>query len=256
MAERSSWRDGPEPLLVRVGNVVFRYRNLAFPLLGVPMLAFFAPIYPWGSAAADRWLDLAVIALALAGEGLRAAVVGLAYIKRGGLNKKVHAERLVTEGLFAHSRNPLYVGNMLLILALLVIVNNPWVYLIAGSLFLFAYVSLVAAEEHYLRAKFGAAYEDYCRRVNRWLPNLRGIRATFRGMTFNWRRVILKEYSSVYMWIVAALVLETDETLRNMAGEAAYQYLGVLAALLAAASTLFLTVYYLKKSGRFTDPAG
>ena len=54
----------------------------------------------------------------MAGVGPRVAVVACAYMKRGGVNKRVSARRLVPEGLFAHCRTPLSVGNFLLLLAL------------------------------------------------------------------------------------------------------------------------------------------
>jgi len=251
-AEPGAARTG-EQLLVRAGNFLFRYRNYAFPLLLIPLVALFPPSRAGGSEGFGV-LDALVVALALLGQGLRAAVVGLAYIKRGGLNKQVYANRLVTDGLFAHCRNPLYVGNLLLLLALLAIVNNPWAYAVGGGFFVFAYIAIVAAEEKYLRGKFGADYEDYCRRVNRWIPDFRGIRATLASMTFNWRRVVIKEYSSVYSWVAVALLLEAVGALRDpaMGGESR---LAALAAVFAAATAIFLTVYFLKKSRRLVDRA-
>jgi len=240
--------------LVRAGNFLFRYRNYAFPLLLVPLVALFPPARPagsWGFGA----LDALALALAVLGEGLRAAVVGLAYIKRGGLNKQVYAKDLVTDGLFAHCRNPLYVGNLLLLLALLVIVNNPWAYLVGGGFFVFAYVAIVAAEETYLGGKFGADYESYCRRVNRWVPDFRGLGATLSRMSFNWRRVVIKEYSSVYSWIVVALLLEAVTALRDPDAAAGEGRLAALGAIFAAATAVFLAVYYLKKYRRVFDRA-
>ena len=72
-------------------------------------------------------MDIAGVLIILSGLGLRAVVIGLAYIKRGGVNKMIHADTLVTNGLFAHCRNPLYAGNLLVVAGLLVIFNNPWV---------------------------------------------------------------------------------------------------------------------------------
>ncbi|HLF59216.1 MAG TPA: isoprenylcysteine carboxylmethyltransferase family protein [Alphaproteobacteria bacterium] len=239
--------------LVRAGNFLFRYRNYAFPLLLIPLVVLFAPLDDGEGRGGT--LDALVILLAVLGQGLRAAVVGLAYIKRGGLNKRVYAKDLVTEGLFAHCRNPLYVGNLLLLLALLVIVNNLWAYVIGGGFFVFAYVAIVAAEEKYLRGKFGAGYEEYCRRVNRWIPDFRGIGATLASMSFNWRRVLLKEYSSFYSWTVVALLLETVKALRHADTAMAEARLAMLGALFAAATAVFLTVYFLKKTRRLVDRA-
>jgi protein-S-isoprenylcysteine O-methyltransferase Ste14 len=241
--------------LVSAGNFLFRYRNYAFPLLLIPLVVLFPPPRPAPGESLGTWLDAVVILLFVLGEGLRAAVVGLAYIKRGGLNKQVYAKTLVTEGLFAHCRNPLYVGNILMLLALLVAVDNLWAYLIGGGFFVFAYIAIVAAEEFYLRGKFGAEYDDYCARVNRWLPDFRGLRATLSSMTFNWRRVLLKEYSSVYSWIVVVLFLETVKALRDYDIPAAEARLALLLAVFLAATAAFLTVYFLKKSRRLLDPA-
>lgn len=245
-------RSTADSLLVRAGNFLFRYRNYAFPLILIPLVLLFSSPHRPGDEGFDA-LDFLALALGVLGEGVRAAVVGLAYIKRGGLNKQVYAKSLVTEGLFAHCRNPLYVGNLLLLAALLVIVNNFWVYAIAGSFFVFAYVAIVAAEETYLRGKFGAEYEDYCRRVNRWLPALNGLGATMQSMTFNWRRVIVKEYSSVYSWGVVALLLEAVKALHDSNMAAAKVRLAKLGLIFAVATAVFVTVYVLKKSGRFTD---
>ena len=235
--------------LIRAGNFLFRYRNYAFPAFLILLVALFPP-QESGGAAWRMPVTLALV-LAVLGEGLRAAVVGLAYIKRGGLDKKVYAERLVVEGLFAHCRNPLYVGNALLLAALLVLANNVWTVLIGGAFFVFAYAAIVAAEENYLRGKFGAEYDDYCRRVNRWIPDFRGLGETLGSMQFNWRRVILKEYSSIYSWIVVALLIETVKAWRAESGAA--QHLTALGFIFAAATIVFLAVYILKKSRLIVD---
>ena len=73
-------------------------------------------------------------------------VIGLVYITRGGQNRQVWADALVDRGMFAHSRNPLYVANLLLFLGL-AIVHNGWaMYLIVLPFFVVAYVCIVAAE--------------------------------------------------------------------------------------------------------------
>ena len=241
--------------LVRIGNFLFRYRNYAFPLLLIPLVVLFPPKGATDGGGFGGWTDTLALALFLLGEGLRAAVVGLAYIKRGGLNKQVYAHRLVTEGLFTHCRNPLYVGNLLLLAALLAIVNNLWVYLIGGAIFVFAYIAIVAAEENYLRGRFGADYEAYCRQVNRWVPDFRGLGATLQSMSFNWRRVILKEYSSIYSWIVVALLLETVKSLHDVEPTTRAADLAAIFAIFLGTTAAFVTIFVLKKSGRFVDRA-
>lgn len=241
--------------VIAYGNFMFRYRNLAFPVVLIVLTVLSKPSYPYGSQTIEWWMDVVAILVAIVGQGVRAAVVGLEYIKRGGRNKRVYADRLVTGGIFAYARNPLYVGNIILIAALLIIADTLLTQIVGTLFTLFTYVAIVAAEEEYLRGKFGPEYEAYCRQANRWLPRLRGLGKTLGGMTFNWRRVIIKEYSSVYSWILAALALELHETLVLNSANAAVEAMTVLAGLWLVATVAFLTAGYLKKTKRLTDPS-
>jgi protein-S-isoprenylcysteine O-methyltransferase Ste14 len=210
----------------------------------------FRPMYPRGSERLDNWLDLLAVVTALAGQSLRAAVIGYAYIRRGGKDRRVYADTLVTDGFFRHSRNPLYLGNLLVLAGLFMIHNNLWVYAIGVPFFLFAYGSIVATEEAFLRAKFGAEYEQYARRVNRWLPNLRGLRESLKDMRFAWRRVVLKEYGSTYAWTASALALMAYDTLTYFRYGQRQSYLNVLALLLVFVTIGWGVARYLKKSRR------
>ncbi len=207
--------------LVGPGNFFFRFRNALFPVAFVAIAAATRPLAPFGSERADRWMDAAGVLVALAGQTLRALVIGLAYIRRGGKDQKIYAETLVTEGFFAHSRNPLYLGNMLVFLGLFLILNSTWGYAIGVPFFLFAYLSIVSAEENYLLAQFGAPYRDYCRRVNRFFPSLAGLGETIRGMAFNWKRLIRKEYGSTFTWLTTALALVAWENVARRGADAA-----------------------------------
>lgn len=239
--------------LIRYGNFLFRYRNAAFPVAMILVLLSFRPLQPFGLAIADRWLDVLGLLIVLAGQGVRAAVIGLVYIKRGGLHKKIHANALVCDGIFAHVRNPLYVGNLLILTGLLVIHNNPWVYFLGGGFFLVSYFAIVAAEERYLAAKFGNAYADYCRQVGRWLPNSRGLGQTMRSMRFNWRRVLLKDYSTVLTWSTTVLGLIAYQIAVERGFAAAQPVLVVIASAVVALTLAALAVRALKKSGYLHD---
>src|SRR5437867_265430 len=103
------------PLLERFGHFFFAHRNLVFPLVLAVLLGGLRPVPFLGSPRADRWLDVIGLLIALTGQALRVAVIGYAYIRRGGKDRKVYADQLVTEGFFNHCRNPLYVGNLLVL---------------------------------------------------------------------------------------------------------------------------------------------
>lgn len=76
---------------------------------------------------------------------------------------------LVTDGLFRFSRNPMYLGFLLLLLAAGLFVNH-WCALAAPALFFLAASTwYIPHEERALRAGFGVQYDAYAARVRRWL---------------------------------------------------------------------------------------
>jgi protein-S-isoprenylcysteine O-methyltransferase Ste14 len=200
--------------LVRSGHFFFRYRDGILPGVLLTLLALTRPQRPLDSDVLDGVMDGLGLLLICAGQMLRIGTIGYAYIVRGGRGRRVYAEGLVTSGLFATSRNPLYVGNLLIYTGLLVVWNNPWVYVLGGPFFVFLYRSIVAAEEEFLHGKFGPAFERYCHDVARWVPDPRQLQRAVAGMSFNWRRVVLKEYGTVAAWtltVVALLIVEELE---------------------------------------------
>lgn len=201
----------PSPA-VRVGNVFFRYRDALFPLVLLPLFLLFPLGWPGGGARLDFWMDVVGLVVALKGQAIRAAVIGYVYILRGGRDRQVYAEDLVTTGFFAHARNPLYLGNILILVGLFLIHGNPWVIAWGSAVFLTVYVCIVAAEEAYLSGRFGGEYAEYARRVPRWIPSIRGLGATVASMRFNWRRVVAKEYSSTAVWMGGAVLLMMQES--------------------------------------------
>jgi hypothetical protein len=126
--------------------------------------------------------------------------IALAYIIRGGRDKRVYAEELVTDGIYGHCRNPMYVGNLLLITGVAITSNAWWCVGIAVPVFTFLYAAIIAAEERYLAAKFGPAFAAYCCRVPSLVPRLAGVGSTVSEMEFHWRRLLVKEYGTVFGW--------------------------------------------------------
>lgn len=141
-----------------------------------------------------------------AGIVIRGLTIGLTFIERGGKDLKIHADALITRGLFTHCRNPLYVGNNLMLLGLGILSNSLIYVLIVVPVFLFIYQAIVLAEENFLKQKFGAQYTEYCATVNRWLPNFKGIGSTFSTMKFNWVRWLFTEYNTQIFWLTGVFL--------------------------------------------------
>jgi protein-S-isoprenylcysteine O-methyltransferase Ste14 len=237
----------PSPLIV-LGRFLFKYRNLLFPVV-VLALAFTAP---WKTSPANKdallYSGLAGGFLILLGQILRMAVIGYVYIIRGGKNKQIYAEALVTTGFFAHSRNPLYLGNLISATGLLVLLGSLPQFLIGMGFFLLAYISIVRAEELYLTEKFGEEYRQYMQRVPRFWLRLSGLRASLQGMQFDWRKVLRKEYSTTFGLAIAALLIMTwriNDSYRPIGHDDIRLIAGVLIAIGAG----FFSIRILKKKG-------
>ena len=233
---------------VRVGAFFFRYRNALGPALFVLALLIARPTIPFGSVALKSAFEIAGIGIALIGHALRAVTIGYDYIERGGRDRQVYASRLVQGGMFAHCRNPLYVGNILLAVGFALVVHAPGFYLIVLPVTVYAYHAIVRAEEAFLHDKFGPAYKHYCKRVNRWVPSLMGWRASVHGMHFNWQRVLVKEYNTIFLSLLALTVLKLWADYQ-VSGLAALPPRPVLAEAVAGWLLAYVAVRTAKKRG-------
>jgi protein-S-isoprenylcysteine O-methyltransferase Ste14 len=82
-------------------------------------------------------------------------------------NQPVRA--LVTTGIHGRSRNPIYVGMLLLYAGVGLAARSPWILILALPLFIILRYGVVAREETYLERRFGDSYRDYKAHVRRWL---------------------------------------------------------------------------------------
>lgn len=238
-------------MIVRIGNFLFRYRNGLFPA------AYLLLFFPSRALFENYWLALALgFSIAFAGQLVRALTIGLEYIVRGGRNRQVYADKLVQGGVFAHCRNPLYLGNYLILLGVGIAANSVLFLCVAIPFFTFAYWAIIAAEESYLRSKFGMEFDEYCLKVNRVIPKWKGFAETFRGMHFNWRRLVTKEYGSAFIWMAAVIMV----VLKNLWIAGQYDptnlRVRVLWGLLVVLIFAYATARFLKKKRLLDDTGG
>jgi protein-S-isoprenylcysteine O-methyltransferase Ste14 len=82
-------------------------------------------------------------------------------------------KQLVADGPYSVVRNPMYWGVAGVMLGEAVVFHSIALAAWAAGLFACANVFVLLVEEPTLRKKFGADYEEYCRRVPRWIPRMR-----------------------------------------------------------------------------------
>ena len=85
------------------------------------------------------------------------------------LNPSSHTDKLVTSGIYAFSRNPIYVGWFLFMLGLGISNLSIFVVLVSTLMLAVLYWAVILQEEEYLERRFGEEYLIYKSRVRRWL---------------------------------------------------------------------------------------
>lgn len=78
--------------------------------------------------------------------------------------------QLVTNGLYARTRNPMYLGVITVVLGEAVLFGSSRLLAYAGAVFVAFHAFVLLYEEPAHRRRFGADFEEYCRRVPRWVP--------------------------------------------------------------------------------------
>jgi protein-S-isoprenylcysteine O-methyltransferase Ste14 len=138
----------------------------------VPLGFLFAVLYFWLMRPTWRSIALGVI-LIVPGLLIRARASG--HVRKN--------EALATSGPYAYTRNPLYLGSLLIGLGFAVAARSWWVGLVLVAMFFAIYIPVIRDEETFLRRTF-PEFEEYARRVPRLLPRFRASGAASTG--FSW----------------------------------------------------------------------
>ncbi len=141
MAERTAWQ-----------RVAKRIR--------VPMGFVFAGVFLWFAKPSLLSLGLSLLAV---GPGLWLRGYAAGYVKKNA--------ELTTTGPYGHTRNPLYLGSMLIAFGFGAAAGSWVLIVVLTGLFLAIYVPVIQGEEEYLRAHF-AGFDEYAKAVPRLLPRV------------------------------------------------------------------------------------
>ena len=82
-------------------------------------------------------------------------------------------KELVAVGFYRYVRNPMYFGVLLILIGHFLWFGYWWLLAYTILAFIVVHLFVTGYEEPTLKRKFGAAYEDYLKRVPRWIPRLR-----------------------------------------------------------------------------------
>jgi protein-S-isoprenylcysteine O-methyltransferase Ste14 len=79
------------------------------------------------------------------------------------------ANSLQTTGIYSFTRNPMYLGLLLLYCGLAILIGNWWTIILVPLLTLVVQAYIIKKEEHYLQKAFGEEYTAYKKSVSRWI---------------------------------------------------------------------------------------
>ena len=147
--------------------------KIAEVVFGIPFLASIALqfVIPFS-------LSQGILRQALIPVGIALIIIGIGFIvlarrelaQYGQPTDPGHpTSKVINTGVFAISRNPLYLGSVIVFLGLALALNMLWVLVtLLLSIIICLYV-LIIPEEQYLAAKFGEEFKEYTATVHRWL---------------------------------------------------------------------------------------
>lgn len=147
-------------------------RNLAFTLIVPGTVAIYVPLYvarheQIGTGPA---LIAGSLLIALGAAIYLACQWDFAFFGRGTPAPIDEPQRFVSRGLYRYVRNPMYLGVLTTILGWATLFRTTallWYALGVATAF---HLFVMLYEEPHLKRVFGREYEEYCARVNRWLP--------------------------------------------------------------------------------------
>lgn len=111
------------------------------------------------------------VALLLVVHGLGLMAIGIITFHRAkvAVYPNQPARALVTHGIYAHTRNPMYVGLTIAYVGGVLATESMWALLLLPIALMTLYQLVIRREEHHLRERFPQEYAEYCAEVRRWL---------------------------------------------------------------------------------------
>jgi protein-S-isoprenylcysteine O-methyltransferase Ste14 len=190
------------------GNFLFRWRG-QFPLV---LVLFAIPVIYTTNIDAIPYVFKAAftiigISLSVLGFIVRAITIGTTPKGTSGRNTTGQvAEVLNTAGIYSVVRHPLYLGNYLMWIGIVIFTYNIYFVIIASLAYWLYYERIMFAEERYLEKKFGVIYTNWSMNVPAFLPDLR---MYLKGtVPFSIKSVLRREYSGVLATVLCYTLID------------------------------------------------
>jgi protein-S-isoprenylcysteine O-methyltransferase Ste14 len=190
----------------------------------------------------------------LMGLGIRIFTVGYTPKNTSGRNTKEGqiADTLNTTGMYSIIRNPLYLGNYLMWVSVVMFTGNIGFVLLFSLVFWIYDERIVYAKESFLREKFGKTYLDWASHTPAFIP--KHVSYVKPNIKFSWKKVAKKEKNGLFalfllFWVFESVGEYVEEGMFVV--EEIWLYLGTI-----TTGILYLVLKYLKKHSNVLEEAG
>jgi protein-S-isoprenylcysteine O-methyltransferase Ste14 len=239
----------------RQGNWLFKWRSYV-PLACLPILVIALRNSGYlgknfGAATQEVWRFLC-LSVSLLGLGVRTLTAG--FVPRGTSGRNTQsqvAETLNTTGMYSIVRNPLYLGNFIIVFGVTLSIQVWWLVVLVCFGFWVYYERIVFAEEEFLRNKFGPSFLKWAEVTPAFFPRLKLWKAP--AMPFSFKTVLRREFTTFFGVVSANTFLGIIGDFLS-AGKFVISLPWII--LYAASVIVYLTLLILKKKTKLLNVQG
>jgi len=204
----------------------------------------------YGDAFEIAW-GLLCVAIMLSGLVIRCLVVGYSPRGTSGRNSRAqHAGSLNTRCMYSVVRHPLYLGNFLIMIGAISMIEVWWLAVVATLAFALYYERIILAEEAFLETRFGDHFREWAEHTPAFFPALQLWLAPRRP--FSVRMVLANESATFAQIVVAATLirLACDWTVWRRLGESNV----ILSGFAACSLVAYFALRAMRKKTRWLSP--
>lgn len=242
--------------LEKSGNWLFQRRSY-LPLIFLPLIFWSLyqilgrPLEDEALRQRETWKGLCIL-VSFSGLAFRCWTVGWVSAQTSGRNtQKQVADRLNIKGLYSLVRHPLYGGNFLLFLGIILWTQHIWLIMLAVLTFWAYYTPIMFAEEEFLRKKFGPSFLNWSKQTPAVIPRLKGWKS--QGGSWSVKTVLRREHASMFALVSTLVCLELVE---NRLSHGSWALSLSWSLFLSLGLVVYLVLRFLKKKTKILDVPG
>ena len=237
------------------GKWLFRWRSY-LPLLILPILL----IALRNGEYLERVLGNKVeniyewfcVLISMLGLVIRCLTVGYVIEGSSGINTKSQKARILnTTGMYSIVRHPLYFGNFIIFLGIILFPQVLWFTLIAILAFWLYYERIMLAEEEFLKKEFGDIYLEWVEKTPAFIPKFKNWQQ--QTLPFSFKKFIKREYSGFFAIIASFTFMDIAGDLLTE-GKLKFDLEWVIIFMISF--IVYITVLILKKKTHIFDTKG